>query len=56
MGDYLALVEVRLEKDKKLAVYCSQAGDKARAVRVMKRIRIMQAEVSGAREMMEKST
>ncbi len=42
---YLDKVKVRLEKDRLLAVYCNQKGEKQSAVRVMKRIRIMQTEI-----------
>jgi hypothetical protein len=46
----LAKVQERLEKDKKLAVFCNQAGDKESAIRIMQRIRIMQSEIATAQE------
>ena len=49
---YLSRVKARLESDKKLAVYCSQAGDKQSAVRIMRRIRIMTTEISNVTEAM----
>ena len=50
IDDYLCMVEARLESDKKLAVYLNQAGDKTSAVRVMRRVRTMQEEISATRE------
>jgi hypothetical protein len=51
---YLAKVQERLEKDKKLAVFCNQAGDKESAIRIMQRIRIMQSEIAAAQEVHHK--
>jgi hypothetical protein len=49
---YLSRIRSRLESDKKLAVFLSQAGDKQSAVLVMKRVRIMTAKINGAEEAM----
>ena len=47
-------MQERLEKDKKLAVFCNQAGDKESAIRIMQRIRIMQSEIAAAQEVHHK--
>ena len=50
MPAYLAKVRTRLESDKKLALYCNQAGDKKSAVSIMKRIKIATSEIDNATE------
>lgn len=47
---YLDRVRARLERDQRLAVFCSQQGDKSGAVRVLRRVKAMQAEIQGAEQ------
>jgi uncharacterized protein YheU (UPF0270 family) len=47
LEDYVAKVKTRLERDKILAVYCSRNDMKKEAVQIMKRIKIMKAEILG---------
>ena len=42
-------IETRLERDKKLALFCNQCGDKTSAIRIMKRINIMKNEIANAK-------
>jgi hypothetical protein len=49
---YLSRIKARLESDKKLAVFCNQAGDKQSAVRVMRRVKIMTTEIDNVNEAM----
>lgn len=43
-------MRARLESDQRLAVFCSQQGEKGTAVRVLKRVRVMQEEVQGVEQ------
>ena len=45
---YVAMLVERVKRDQLLALYCSKQGKKAQAVRVMKRIKIMEEELKGA--------
>jgi hypothetical protein len=51
LTQYIDSVKARIVQDRFIAVYCSRIGLKKDAVRVMKRIRIMEAEVAGAADM-----
>jgi hypothetical protein len=48
LEDYLTRIRDRLQRDKVLALFCKAAGDMASAVRIMKRIKIMQTEIDNA--------
>lgn len=50
LEDYISSVQARLESDKRLAVYCNQNNQREIAVQVMKRIRIMQNEISSVEQ------
>ena len=51
LQDYMYLVKARIERDRLLALYLSGPGvDKGAAVRVLKRVKIMQAEMAGVEE------
>jgi hypothetical protein len=50
LEDYINSVKERLESDKRLAVYCNQNNQREMAVQLMKRIRIMQNEISSVEQ------
>lgn len=51
--DYLQTVRERLRHDQALAVHCLKEGRKAEAVKVMRRVKIMQSEISEMEKEME---
>jgi hypothetical protein len=50
LEDYIHSVKARLESDKRLAVYCNQNNQREMAIQLMKRIRIMQNEISSVEQ------
>ena len=51
LEDYILMVEARIERDKLLALYLSgTVADKAAAVKVLRRVKIMQAEIVSVEE------
>jgi hypothetical protein len=48
LADYLSMIKERLRRDKILALYCKAEGDNATAVKIMKRIKVMQSEIENA--------
>lgn len=51
LTQYIDSLNTRIVQDKLIAVYCSTFGSKKDAIRVMRRIRIMENEVKGAIDM-----